>query len=175
MRLYSQNLASVITPGYRYICKDKIAAIQPHLQIKIKHIELNAMARLIRTQNGEVLEEIPITKTELRIGRASDNDIVLLDDTVSSHHAILTVDFSKSSAEEETTEQYHIKDLQSTNKTFVNNKEITSQTLSDKDVVRVGLANFELDLSNNDAAQREFEHTTKIHKSWIPGVFYTKK
>ena len=133
------------------------------------------MARLIRTQNGEVLEEIPITKSELRIGRASDNDIVLHDDTVSSHHAILTVDFSQSNESGTTEEHYHIKDLQSTNKTFVNNREITNKTLNDKDVVRVGLANFELDLSSSDGAQKEFERTTKIHKSWIPGVFYTKK
>ena len=133
------------------------------------------MARLIRTQNGEVLEEIPITKTELRIGRAADNDIVVHDETVSSHHAIITVDFARQNEQPETTEQFHIEDLQSTNKTFVNNKEISSTTLSDKDVVRVGLANFELDLSNKDAAQEEFGQTTKIHKSWIPGVFYTKK
>ena len=133
------------------------------------------MARLIRTQNGEVIEEIPITKPALRIGRASDNDIVLHDETVSSHHAILTVDFTKGDDSAETQEHYHIKDLQSTNKTFVNNKEVSVHTLSDKDVVRVGLANFEFDMSSGDASQRDFEQTTKIHKSWIPGVFYTKK
>lgn len=133
------------------------------------------MARLIRTQNGEVIEEIPITKSELRIGRASDNDIVLHDETVSSHHAILTVDFSKGDSQQDTQEHYQIKDLQSTNKTFVNNKEISVHKLSDKDVVRVGLANFEFDVNNSDASHAEFQQTTKIHKSWIPGVFYTKK
>ena len=133
------------------------------------------MARLIRTQNGEVIEEIPITKPELRIGRAADNDIVLHDETVSSHHAILTVDFSRGDQANNTQEHYKIEDLQSTNKTYVNNKEISVHTLNDKDVVRVGLANFEFDVNSGDASQREFEQTTKIHKSWIPGVFYTKK
>ena len=74
----------------------------------------------------------------------------------------------------ESAEQYHIKDLQSTNKTYVNNREISEKMLTDKDVVRVGLSHFEFDVSKNEAAQKEFEQTTKLHKSWIPGVFYTK-
>jgi len=130
------------------------------------------MARLIKMQNGEVLEEFPITKTELRIGRASDNDIVLHDDTVSSHHAILTVSIKAGNGE--SAEQFQIKDLQSTNKTYVNNKAINEKILSDKDVVRVGLSHFEFDVTANEAAQKDFERTTKLHKSWIPGVFYTK-
>jgi pSer/pThr/pTyr-binding forkhead associated (FHA) protein len=132
------------------------------------------MARLIKMQNGEVLEEFPITKSELRIGRAADNDIILYDETVSSHHAVLTVALNNANGSDESAEQYHIKDLQSTNKTYVNNTEISEQTLKDKDVVRVGFSHFELDLSSNMQNQKDFERTTKIHKSWIPGVFYTK-
>lgn len=130
------------------------------------------MARLVKMHNGEVQEEFPITKSELRIGRAPDNDIVLHDDTVSSHHAVLTVSIKGGNGN--SAEQYHLKDLQSTNKTYVNNREITEKKLSDKDVVRVGLSHFEFDVSNSEAAQKDFERTTKLHKSWIPGVFYTK-
>lgn len=132
------------------------------------------MARLIKMQNGEVLEEFPITKSELRIGRAADNDIILYDETVSSHHAVVTVAINSANGSGESVEQYQIKDLQSTNKTYVNNAEISEQTLSDKDVVRVGLSQFEFDVSNNAQSQKDFERTTKLHKSWIPGVFYTK-
>ena len=132
------------------------------------------MARLIRMINGEVVDEFPITKSELRIGRASDNDIVLNDETVSSHHAILTVVINPQQGNGETREQYHIRDLQSTNKTYVNNKEIAEQALNDKDVLRVGLSQFEFDVNSSEQAQKEFEQTTKLHKSWIPGVFYTK-
>lgn len=132
------------------------------------------MARLIKMQNGEVVEEFPITKSELRIGRAADNDIVLHDETVSSHHAVVTVAIKKASGNGESVEQYRIKDLQSTNKTYVNNAEISEKALSDKDVVRVGLSHFEFDISNNEQAQQDFSRTTKLHKSWIPGVFYTK-
>lgn len=132
------------------------------------------MARLIRMINGEVVDEFPITKSELRIGRASDNDIVLNDETVSSHHAVLTVAINPQQGNGVTREQYQIRDLQSTNKTFVNNREIAEQILNDKDVLRVGLSHFEFDVNNSEQAQKEFEQTTKLHKSWIPGVFYTK-
>jgi len=129
------------------------------------------MARLLKMHNGEVLEEYPVNKSELRIGRAADNDIILYDETVSSHHAILTVDFKSAKGG---VDEYHIRDLQSTNKTYVNNSVISEKTLQDKDVLRVGLSHFEFDLTNSAQMQKEFEKTTKLHKSWIPGVFYTK-
>ena len=129
------------------------------------------MAKLVKMHNGEVLEEFPITKPELRIGRASDNDIILHDDTVSSHHAVVSLSTGKDGS----VEGYEIKGLQSTNKTFVNNKEIAEQALKDKDEVRVGFSHFEFDVNSSETTQKDFDQTTKIHKSWIPGVFYTKE
>ena len=130
------------------------------------------MAKLLKMQNGEVMEEFLITKSELKIGRASDNDIILHDDTVSSHHAVISAAVV---SKEGFVEEYRIQDLRSTNKTFVNNKEITEIKLKDKDVVRVGLSHFEFDYNNSEDKQTEFQRTTKLHKSWIPGVFYTKE
>ena len=130
------------------------------------------MAKLLKMQNGEVMEEFPITKSELKIGRASDNDIILHDDTVSSHHAVISAAVVSNDG---FVEEYRIQDLRSTNKTFVNNKEITEIKLKDKDVVRVGLSHFEFDYNNSEDKQKEFQRTTKLHKSWIPGVFYTKE
>jgi len=130
------------------------------------------MAKLIKMQNGEVLEEFPITKSELKIGRASDNDVILHDDTVSSHHAVITAAVV---SEDGFVKEYCIQDLKSTNKTYVNNKEIGERKLKDNDVVRIGLAHFEFDYNNNEEIQKEFGKTTKLHKSWIPGVFYTKE
>lgn len=128
------------------------------------------MAKLLKIQNGEILEEIPLGNTELRIGRAADNDVVLQDDTVSSHHAVISL----AQPEDGEAASYQIKDLRSTNKTFVNNKEISEKRLNDKDEVRVGLSSFEFDLNDTEIAPKDFDRTTKIHKSWIPGVFYTK-
>lgn len=129
------------------------------------------MAKLLKMQNGEVTEEFPITKPELKIGRASDNDIILHDDTVSSHHAVIT---AVAVSNDGLVQEFRIQDLASTNKTYVNNKEINEQKLKDKDVVRVGLSHFEFDYNNSGDMQKEFQRTTKLHKSWIPGVFYTK-
>ena len=92
------------------------------------------MAKLVKMHNGEVVEEYPITKSELRIGRASDNDVILHDDTVSSHHAVISV---AAVAEDGFAKEFRIQDLQSTNKTYVNNKETTERKLVDKDVVRI--------------------------------------
>lgn len=130
------------------------------------------MAKLIKMQNGEVLEEFPITRSELKIGRASDNDIILHDDTVSSHHAVIT---AAAVSEDGFVKEYRIQDLRSTNKTYVNNKEVGERKLKDNDVVRIGLSHFEFDYNNNEEIQKEFGKTTKLHKSWIPGVFYTKE
>ena len=130
------------------------------------------MAKLIKMQNGEVLEEFPITKSELKIGRASDNDVILHDETVSSHHAVIT---AAAVSEDGLVKEYRIQDLRSTNKTYVNNKVIDERQLKDNDVVRIGLSHFEFDHNNSEEIQREFEKTTKLHKSWIPGVFYTKE
>ncbi|WP_455206470.1 FHA domain-containing protein [Kaarinaea lacus] len=130
------------------------------------------MAKLIKMQNGEILETYHITKSELKIGRASDNDVILHDETVSSHHAVITAAVV---SDDGFVKEYRIQDLQSTNKTFVNNKEISERKLKDKDVVRVGLSHFEFDYNNNEELQQEFQKTTKLHKSWIPGVFYTKE
>jgi pSer/pThr/pTyr-binding forkhead associated (FHA) protein len=130
------------------------------------------MAKLVKMHNGEVVEEYPITKSELRIGRASDNDVILHDDTVSSHHAVIT---AAAVSEDGFVKEYCIQDLRSTNKTYVNSREITERKLQDKDVVRIGLSHFEFDYKNNEDIQKEFQKTTKLHKSWIPGVFYTKE
>lgn len=129
------------------------------------------MAKLLKMQNGEILDEYPIIKTELKIGRAVDNDIILHDETVSSHHAVISVD---SASDDGIAKTYRIQDLQSTNKTYVNNKEITQQQLKDKDVVRIGLSHFEFDHNSSEELAADFGKTTKLHKSWIPGVFYTK-
>lgn len=65
----------------------------------------------------------------LKIGRSSSNDIVLDDQTVSAQHAILYIDDNN---------QYRIKDLNSTNGTFVNDNRISDSILKQTDTVRLG-------------------------------------
>ena len=69
----------------------------------------------------------------IKIGRSSTNDIVINDITVSSQHAIITILDTK---------EVKIKDLNSTNGTFVNGKRITVETaITANDVIKAGNAN----------------------------------
>lgn len=66
----------------------------------------------------------------IKIGRNATNDVILNDPTVSSQHAVLIIG---------DTGTVQIKDLNSTNGTYVNGKRIQApSTLSDGDVVRLG-------------------------------------
>ncbi len=62
------------------------------------------------------------------VGRLPDNDLQIEDDSVSSHHAEITYDGSA----------HQLKDLGSTNGTFVNGKQVTEATLVASDQVRFG-------------------------------------
>ena len=66
----------------------------------------------------------------LKIGRSSTNDIVISDVTVSSQHAIITILDTK---------EVRIKDLNSTNGTYVNGKRIAIETtITASDVIKAG-------------------------------------
>ena len=121
------------------------------------------MACLRRLEDGRPVAEYPLDGPCLRIGRAPDNDLVLEDKAVSSHHAQVEVVPGEPP-------EYHIEDLGSTNHTYVNGKAVNRQRLRHKDTIRLGLTFLEfLDPDSPDP-----ERTTKLHKSWLPGIFYAK-
>ena len=71
----------------------------------------------------------PLRGTATRIGRLSDNDIVIDDDTVSRYHAVIV----------DTGNSFVITDLQSANGVDVADQRIrTSATLADGDRIRIG-------------------------------------
>jgi ABC transport system ATP-binding/permease protein len=78
---------------------------------------------------------LPLPVRRLRIGRTSDNDLVLSDLAVSHHHAELRKSGNA---------QYEIVDLGSHNGTFVNGQRVTSATLTEQDIVSIGHATFRL-------------------------------
>lgn len=67
-----------------------------------------------------------------RLGRANDNDVILADYRSSRYHAIIT----------NTDGRFFIRDLGSTNGTFVAEVRVMEQTLSDGDHIRVGDTRF---------------------------------
>jgi hypothetical protein len=79
--------------------------------------------------------DFPISKTLLSIGRGLDNDLVIDDPRVSRHHAQITFRHS----------HYLLRDLRSTNGTFVNDQPVEAVVLASGDVVSIG--GFELEFS----------------------------
>jgi pSer/pThr/pTyr-binding forkhead associated (FHA) protein len=126
------------------------------------------MAMLVLLHEGLTLKRIPIKGNQLLIGRNVEADIFLDDKMVSHEHArIVTVD----QPQKEGGAEYYIEDLQSTNGTHVNGESITRAFLVHEDNIRIGKHIFKF--IDETAAQED--KTTKLHKSWIPGVYYTKE
>lgn len=84
---------------------------------------------MLRPLGGDLAgRDFPITKTLLSIGRGLDNDLVIDDPRVSRHHAQVTFRHS----------HYLLRDLRSTNGTFVNNQPIEAVVLASGDIVSIG-------------------------------------
>jgi ABC transport system ATP-binding/permease protein len=86
---------------------------------------------------------MPLPGTAIRIGRVPDNDLVLPDLNVSRYHAELR---------RSPTGSYEIVDLNSHNGTFVNGQRVTSQMLTEQDIVSIGSSTFRL----KDGELRQF-------------------
>ncbi len=72
-------------------------------------------------------------KTEVQIGRDPTNDVVLNVPQVSRYHAVI----------ERIGQRYRVRDLRSTNGTFVNDQQITTEVwLKPKDTIRIGAHRF---------------------------------
>jgi pSer/pThr/pTyr-binding forkhead associated (FHA) protein len=112
------------------------------------------MATIQLSFNGQVVEELSLTKETTSIGRKSDNDIHLDNLAVSGHHAkILTI-----------LNDSFIEDMGSTNGTYVNGTLIKKQALKDGDVVKIG--KHELKYINETATDSDgddFEKTMIIN------------
>ena len=126
------------------------------------------MAMLVLLHEGLTIKKIPIDDKKLTIGRKADSDVFLNDRIASHHHAI--VEMKKNPKAKEGVE-YFIEDLNSTNHTYVNGAKITRKKLSHEDTIRIGKHVFKF----IDEAYADGDETVKLHKSWIPGVYYTKE
>ncbi len=125
------------------------------------------MARIVQLLDGIATAQFEIDKPAVRIGRSPESDVYIDDASVSTAHCIIETVAPES---EEGTTAYYIRDLGSTNGTYVNIDRVERQRLVHEDVIRVGLKNFKF-IDENSA---EYVKTAKIKKSWIPGVYFTK-
>lgn len=124
------------------------------------------MAALIQFKDGMDGVTLRLEQPVTRLGRGADNDISLHDELVSKHHAVIEVQADPTGGH-----HYIIQDGESTNGTFVNDERIELCRLQDGDVIRLGANHFRF----VDDANAGFDTTTKIEKTWIPGVYVTKR
>ena len=125
------------------------------------------MAKLVQIKDGTAGIIFPIQKAKITIGRDESNDICLNDSLVSAQHAVIEITVNQ---EMNGVYEYLLQDLDSTNNTYVNDQRVNLHRLSEGDRVRIGTNNFTFD----DSEDQRLDETAKLHKSWIPGVYYTK-
>ena len=89
---------------------------------------MNRVGELEIVREGVVVRVIPVGREPVRLGRQLDNTVVLVDEDVSGHHAVVTA----------RQEGLHIADLRSTNGTFVNDARVNEALLAEGDLVRLG-------------------------------------
>ncbi len=125
------------------------------------------MAMLVLTHEGLTIKRIPLNKAEIRIGRKADSDIFIDDMLASQNHAKIEM---IANTDEAGGADHFIEDLESTNHTYINGAPFRRKQLEHNDVIRIGKHTFKFLDESADPADK----TAKLHKSWIPGVFYTK-
>lgn len=97
------------------------------------------MAELIQYANGVPGIRWPLDKTTIRIGRSdSQNDISIDDAFASKCHAQIEVVLD----EEQKTIAYYVRDLQSTNHTYLNQSPIDHHQLTHNDTLMIGKSKF---------------------------------
>src|SRR5438874_2516800 len=109
-------------------------------------------------KDGEKIASRPMERTELSIGRASDNDVVINDFGVSRHHAKVVLDNGSP----------YVVDLNSRNGTRVNNVLVTRGTLKDGDEISLGKFPIRFSKTTDDKVLLEEEKEDNLFN---PGTF----
>ncbi len=124
------------------------------------------MAMIVQTVDGVVTNKFNIELSALKFGRAADNQVQIDDLAVSNEHAQIICETSDKGEV-----AYFLEDLGSTNGSFINETKIEKQLLHHNDSLRIGWNVFTF----IDEDEIDFEKTSRIKKSWIPGIYYTNK
>ncbi len=112
------------------------------------------MFRLKHIINTVVVSDIELNPGELSIGRNHGNSLQLDDGVVSGQHACLSVVENEYMPE---MLELTIRDLGSTNGTYVNGEKILSKRLNNQDVIRIGTNEFKVhDDSATTGTQTEY-------------------
>lgn len=120
------------------------------------------MGKLIITESSGATRELVLDKERVSIGRHADNDICLNDKAVSGHHAVIITILSDS----------FLEDLDSTNGTLVNGKQIAKHPLSSGDTVSIGRNSLRYE-GDEPAGGEDFEKTMILRPSQMAAAMGT--
>lgn len=96
------------------------------------------MAALIQYANGVPAIKFTLDELQTLIGRGLDSDICVVDKYASKNHAVIEIKQRSDQKQKE----FIIRDLDSTNHTYVNDTPVKSVCLKDKDIIRIGEEEF---------------------------------
>ena len=123
LKLKEQELAKKI---------DEVPTVIPPEKYDLKNTSISGGggAPYLQISAGVFSENFRLNKPTITIGRATNNDIIIPEQTVSSKHATITIEKGS----------FFINDLGSTNGTFVNGSRISSKLLKSGDIIKLGAA-----------------------------------
>lgn len=125
------------------------------------------MATLIQYKNNVAGVRIAIDTNPFRIGRSEENDLCINDELSSREHALIEAVRSETDAQRI---DHILRDLDSTNGTYVNHNPVTSHLLVEGDMIRIGQTFFRYSTSQSGDDPGD---TRIMKKSIIPGIYYT--
>jgi len=105
-------------------------------------IATQPMARLVLLSEGFTGRTFELKTEKTTVGRVSDNAFEIPEASVSSHHAELTLKGN----------ELHIKDLGSTNGTFINGEKVMEGVVKPGQILRLGMIEMRLETADPVAA-----------------------
>lgn len=103
------------------------------------------MAKLVILSEGMTGRSHELTADKTSIGRVEDNAFTITDPSVSSHHCEVLLKGT----------EVVIRDLNSTNGTYINGEKISEATLKPGQILRLGQIELRLDTGSPDAAAKK--------------------
>jgi pSer/pThr/pTyr-binding forkhead associated (FHA) protein len=113
------------------------------------------MPKLIVMTHPGKTKLVPLQATDTKIGRATANDLVIDSERISRFHAVITRDGGRT----------WVRDLKSSNGTFVNGDRVESRELANGDDLRIGDCQIRFLAGEENVTQAE-----QLRLMTIPGV-----
>lgn len=112
------------------------------------------MAKLVILSEGMTGRSHELTVDKTTIGRVDDNTFPIIDPSVSSHHCEILLQG----------QDVKVRDLGSTNGTFIEGEKITEAALKPGQILRLGQIQLRLEAESTQAARKPVENTMVMQR-----------